>query len=80
VSSPPLLVVIGLRVPPFFQIDYHRTNYGAFEQNIFQIKYTRDVESMIRDVESKQKDIRRWSMMIYINSTYQKRKICAMIF
>jgi hypothetical protein len=35
---------------------------------------------MIRVVESKQKDIRRWSMTIYIDSTYQKRKICDMVF
>jgi hypothetical protein len=38
VSSPPLLAEIGLRVPSyrtrqhdFFHIDFHRTNYGAFE-------------------------------------------------
>jgi Reverse transcriptase (RNA-dependent DNA polymerase) len=38
VSSPPLLAEVGLRVPSyhtrrrkFFQIDYHRTNYGTFE-------------------------------------------------
>jgi hypothetical protein len=38
VSSPPLLSEIGLRVPSyrthqhdFFHIDFHRTNYGAFE-------------------------------------------------
>jgi hypothetical protein len=47
---------------------------------IFQIKYTRDVKSMIRVMESKQKDIRRWSMTIYIDSMYQKRKICDMVF
>jgi hypothetical protein len=47
---------------------------------IFQIKYTRDVKSMIRVVVSKQKDIRRWSMTIYIDSTYQKRKFCDMVF
>jgi hypothetical protein len=35
---------------------------------------------MIRVVESKQKDIRRWSMTIYIDSTYQKRKTCYMVF
>jgi hypothetical protein len=39
----------------------------------FQIKYTRDVKSMIRVV-------RRWSIRIYIDSTYQKRKICDMVF
>jgi hypothetical protein len=38
VSSPPLLAEIGLRAPSystrrhdFFHIDYHCTNYGAFE-------------------------------------------------
>ena len=38
VSSPPLLAEVGLCVPSyitrrhdFFQIDYHRTNYGTFE-------------------------------------------------
>jgi hypothetical protein len=35
---------------------------------------------MIREVESKQKNIRRWSMTIYIDSTYQKHKICDMVF
>jgi hypothetical protein len=50
------------------------------QKNIFQIKYTRDVKSMIRVVESKKKDIRRWSMTIYIDSTYQKSTICDMVF
>jgi hypothetical protein len=52
----------------------------AGQKIIFQIKYTRDVKSMIRFVESKQKDIRLWSMTIYIDATYQKRKICDMDF
>jgi hypothetical protein len=52
----------------------------AGQKIIFQINYTRDVKSMIRVVESKQKDKRRWSMPIYIDSTYQKRKICDMDF
>jgi hypothetical protein len=47
---------------------------------IFQIKCTRDVKSIIRVVESKQKTIRRWSMTIFIDSTYHKRKICDMDF
>jgi hypothetical protein len=52
----------------------------AGQKIIFQIKYTRDVKSMIRVVELKQKDKSRWSMTIYIDSTYQKRKICDMVF
>jgi hypothetical protein len=31
-------------------------------------------------MESKQKAIRWWSMTIHIDSTYQKRKICDMVF
>jgi hypothetical protein len=31
-------------------------------------------------LKSKQKDIRRWSMTIFIDSTYQKRKICDIVF
>jgi hypothetical protein len=34
----------------------------AGQKNIFQIKYTRDVKSMTRVMESKQKDICRWSI------------------
>jgi hypothetical protein len=56
------------------------SNLGRAKKFFFQIKYTRDVKSMIRVVESKQKDKRRWIMTIYIDSTYQKRKICGMVF
>jgi hypothetical protein len=41
----------------------------AGQKIIVQIKYTRNVKSMIRVVESKQKDIRRWSMMTLILRT-----------
>jgi hypothetical protein len=72
------IIDIGNCLFSFQEVEKARTlGYGsesrAGQKIIFQIKYTRDVKSMIRVVESKQKDIRRWSMTIYIDSTDQKR-------